>query len=61
MTRCQGCDSIQPDVQAYHARFAGVKETQVVLWCGECASLAAADWNGETESVVPVGSPKALA
>jgi hypothetical protein len=61
MTKCQGCSETRADVSAYHVRFTGVRETQVALYCDPCAELAEMNWTGEIESVVPVGSDKALA
>lgn len=51
VAQCEGCDSPQK-CRYYLARFSGKPLPQIVRYCGECAMLARANWNGETVSLI---------
>lgn len=58
MARCEGCDSEQPHVAEYEAKFSDGAGWQRVQYCPECAELAEANFNGETLAIrCPVCSP----
>lgn len=47
--RCEGCDEPVSTLHQYEARFADAPKVWVrVRYCGGCAELARANWNGET-------------
>lgn len=49
---CQGCDTDQP-TRRYSVLFTGATAREAVDYCEDCATLAAINWNGCTESIEP--------
>jgi len=50
---CEGCDDLQLGVKEYICTFDGDPTPVSVMYCLECAELAAMNWNGVTDSIEP--------
>ena len=50
LTKCQGCDQDEHEVQTYAAKFTRIG-WELAHYCSECYALAAVNWNQETEAI----------